>query len=159
MKKVILVVLLVTLMMAVMVPLAYAAPPEKVAVCHLNGDGNYIPINIASPALDAHLAHGDGVVDEDLDENCEPLVVPQAGQAGCMQYNPDLYFWTDGSSLQYVGNDYLYSDDACANQTLHQFLDWVYAVWAISIEEAKAICNSSEERPTLTENLYACGTP
>ncbi|MCB0173096.1 MAG: thrombospondin type 3 repeat-containing protein [Anaerolineae bacterium] len=49
------------------------AGQDKVAVCHLNGDGNYVPINIADPALPAHLEHGDLVVGVDVDENCQPL--------------------------------------------------------------------------------------
>jgi len=69
---------LVALLLAALVllgPLAGTALAQqnKVAVCHLNGDGTYIPITIADPALPTHLAHGDLVVGVDVDENCEPL--------------------------------------------------------------------------------------
>lgn len=55
---------------------------EKVAVCHVDGQGNFSAISIADPALDAHLAHSDGqpgvlipgMPDYNFDANCAPVL-------------------------------------------------------------------------------------
>ncbi|MCB0173094.1 MAG: hypothetical protein KDI02_17485 [Anaerolineae bacterium] len=49
------------------------AGQDKVAICHLKGNGSYKVINVSENALDAHLNHGDKIVGVDVDENCEPL--------------------------------------------------------------------------------------
>ena len=55
-----------SLMMSVVAALAVVsgaavvtAGQEKVEVCHVNGAGSYLLIEIADPAFDAHVAHGD----------------------------------------------------------------------------------------------------
>ena len=50
------------------------AGQEKVSVCHLTANGDYVLIDIADPALDAHLAHGDAMVGDGFDENCNPIL-------------------------------------------------------------------------------------
>ena len=48
---------------------------NKVDLCHIDEDGIYHLINVAEPAVDAHLAHGDDLAGGDvLDENCEPVL-------------------------------------------------------------------------------------
>ena len=37
---------------------------EKVALCHLTGNGSFHQINVSVNALPAHLRHGDVLVDE-----------------------------------------------------------------------------------------------
>lgn len=49
------------------------AKADKVAVCHLNGNGSFHVINVSGNALPSHQAHGDLVVGVDADENCQPL--------------------------------------------------------------------------------------
>ncbi|MGY8814625.1 MAG: hypothetical protein ACKVHQ_07885 [Gammaproteobacteria bacterium] len=49
----------------------YAAPQDKAEICH-----NDHIINVSGNSLDAHLAHGDGIVGIDVDANCEPLLPP-----------------------------------------------------------------------------------
>lgn len=40
---------------------------DKVTICHVTGNGNYIVIEVNVNALDAHLAHGDYLLDADGD--------------------------------------------------------------------------------------------
>jgi hypothetical protein len=64
--------LLAAMMVATMLP-AFAAPEDKVTVCHLSEEeGTYEAIEVSGNALDAHLAHGDFIV---VDETtpCPPL--------------------------------------------------------------------------------------
>ena len=65
-------VLLVLLLAGPLAGVAFAGQ-GKTAVCHLNDEGNYIPISVADPALNTHLNHGDKVVGVDMDANCHPL--------------------------------------------------------------------------------------
>jgi len=53
--------------------LSTTAKLPKVDICHITGNGKYVKISVSENAKAAHLAHGDGIVGEDLDENCEPL--------------------------------------------------------------------------------------
>ena len=62
MKKVMFVVLIMMLLLAMAIP-AFAAGQTKPDVCHREGNGDYILINIADPALDSHMAHGDSATD------------------------------------------------------------------------------------------------
>lgn len=49
-----------------------AAPPPRVEVCHVDGEGSFHTLSIPETALDAHLDnHGDG--DGSCDETCEAL--------------------------------------------------------------------------------------
>ena len=65
-------VLLVLLLAGPLAGVALAGP-EKVAICHLDDEGNYNPISVSERALKAHLGHGDKVVGVDMDANCHPL--------------------------------------------------------------------------------------
>ncbi|MCB9433501.1 MAG: hypothetical protein H6668_16130 [Ardenticatenaceae bacterium] len=65
-------VLLVLLLAGPLSGVAFAGP-EKVAICHLDDEGNYNPISVSERALKAHLGHGDKVVGVDMDANCHPL--------------------------------------------------------------------------------------
>ena len=76
MRRIISVVAVVTLMAAMMVATmlpAFAAPLEKVTVCHLSEEGTYEAIEVSGNSVDAHLAHGDFIV---VDETtpCPPVV-------------------------------------------------------------------------------------
>ena len=129
MKKLLLVLLVVVVMLATVS--GVWAGQEKVAVCHLDEEGNYIPINIADPALDAHLAHGDGVVGEDLDENCDPLWA----YAGCLPYAWNYtggyltYVETDGSDIQPWEGPF-YKDTACTIDVFLLPIGYDFLIWA-----------------------------
>jgi hypothetical protein len=64
--------------------LAQQAPPPKVAVCHVTGNGTFHLIVISTNALDAHLNHGDGEPGGPVPnlpgfifgDNCGPTVAP-----------------------------------------------------------------------------------
>jgi hypothetical protein len=77
MRRIISVLAVLTLMAAMMVATmlpAFAAPLDKVTVCHLSEEeGTYEAIEVSGNALDTHLAHGDFVV---VDETtpCPPVV-------------------------------------------------------------------------------------
>jgi hypothetical protein len=76
MRRIISVLAVLTLMAAMMVATmlpAFAAPEEKVTVCHLSEEeGTYEAIEVSGNALDAHLAHGDFIVTETTP--CPPVV-------------------------------------------------------------------------------------
>ena len=62
--------LLTTLALVLVAMLLTAAPlgakPNKVDVCHLDGNGTYRLITIAEPAVDSHLSnHGDALPGDD----------------------------------------------------------------------------------------------
>ena len=69
---------------------------KKVDVCHVTGNGSYILITIAEPALPAHLNHGDGQPGDPVpgmegfvfDESCEPVIaVPTEGLVAYYPFN------------------------------------------------------------------------
>jgi hypothetical protein len=155
MRKGILFLLVVSLLLPAAVVLA--AGQDKVAVCHLNDDGSFVPITIADPALDSHLAHGDAVVGVDVNENCEPLVVPLAG---CFSYDSSrLYVLTDGTNPQFVGGSRIYEDPGCTFASSAVFPKTAYLVWATSLAEATATCplvSILNVFETGTRNLYEC---
>ena len=66
--------LVIVLLFGALLPQSVFAGQDKVSVCHLNILGEYDLIEIADPALDAHLAHGDVVVGDGFDESCTPIV-------------------------------------------------------------------------------------
>jgi general L-amino acid transport system substrate-binding protein len=50
------------------------AEPTKVGVCHLDGvTGEFEPIEVPESSVAAHLAHGDVLIGDGVDENCDPL--------------------------------------------------------------------------------------
>ena len=63
---------------------ATAAPEDKVTVCHIDqddvveGEPTAILISVSGNAVDAHLAHGDWVVDLALDPAGADCAVPPA---------------------------------------------------------------------------------
>ena len=74
------------------------ARKAKVDVCHLDEDAaTYDLIQIAAPAVDAHLAHGDGLVGDAVpgqdgavfDEACQPEIVVTEPIAACYTDNED----------------------------------------------------------------------
>ena len=156
MRKGVLFLLVVSLLLPAAVALAQGQ--EKVAVCHVDDAGNFVPISIADPALDSHLAHGDAEVGVDLDENCEPLVVPLAG---CFYYGSSrLHVLTDGTNPQFVGGTPIYEDTGCTIVSTNAvFPRTAHLVWATSVAEATAICplfGILDIFQTGTRNLYAC---
>ncbi len=64
---------IVLLVLAAMLPLNLLAGQPKVSLCHLNGNGVFIRIDIGNPAMQSHLNHGDGVVGEVFDGECNPI--------------------------------------------------------------------------------------
>ena len=75
-KKVMFVVLIMMLLLAMAIP-AFAAPAEKVDVCHLTSSetNEWVVININDNAWETHDNHGDKKIGVDVDENCEPLIL------------------------------------------------------------------------------------
>jgi hypothetical protein len=45
---------------AFVVPAVATAGQDRVELCHLTGDGTYVPIEVADPAYETHMGHGDG---------------------------------------------------------------------------------------------------
>ena len=123
MKKVLFVVSIVMLLVVVMAIPAFAAGQTKSDVCHLDDAGNYMLINIADPALDSHIAHGDSqsgdavpgnedgyVFGEDCSPVPPPLPVPEG--PGCVEYvGVYVYF---GSSYFVEVTAQIYSDPNCS---------------------------------------------
>lgn len=60
MKRRIAVAITTTLVAALVVPGIAAAGQPKVPVCHRNDAGGFTRIEVAEPAYDSHIAHGDG---------------------------------------------------------------------------------------------------
>ena len=61
---------------------ATAAPPSKVTICHIDqddvveGEPTSVVISVSENALDAHLAHGDWVIDPTLDPGSVDCAAP-----------------------------------------------------------------------------------
>jgi len=105
MKKLVLVIALTMIIVLLTSVLALAAPAEKVDVCHVEGNGTYIKINISENSFDSHVAHGDAapgdpvpgmegyVFGEDCTpEESGPIVTP--GYSGL----------TEAAGVRYRGN-------------------------------------------------------
>ncbi len=102
MKKVLFGVLIVMLLLAMAIP-AFAAPAEKVDVCHANRSGSYNLISISAKAWGAHEAHGDAHPFEavpdmpgyEFNASCEPVEIGGcfAGNVGLVSFveNPDRF--------------------------------------------------------------------
>jgi hypothetical protein len=61
---------------------ALAGPKDKVAICHLTGNGQAHLITVSQSALPAHLAHGDGYLGTDA--HCSACGEACAGNAACI---------------------------------------------------------------------------
>ena len=61
---------------------ATAAPDPKVTICHIDqddvveGEPTAVVISVSGNALDAHLAHGDWVIDPTLDPGSADCAIP-----------------------------------------------------------------------------------
>lgn len=83
MKRLVLLALVASVLVAIPSGAA-SAGADKSDVCHLNDSGEWQVINVAGPAVDAHIAHGDSVPGDSVpgmptysfDEDC----VPEAGE-------------------------------------------------------------------------------
>ena len=80
------------------------AKKDKVPVCHLTGNDDYILISIAEPALKAHIKHGDAQPGDPVpdmngyifDDNCEPiLVIPACFKEILDDINDDNFAFED----------------------------------------------------------------
>lgn len=68
---------------ATLSPISLNAAMNKTEICHLTGTGEFIKINVADAARDAHLGHGDGGIGDDVpgmssfafDELCQPILL------------------------------------------------------------------------------------
>lgn len=102
------------LAVALILPMAALAGQDKIAVCHVEGNGTYHLIEIADPAYETHIGHGDADVGETVpgqpgfvfDAECNPVMVtcpcwtPEELAAVGVTYNPHAVYYTK----------YLYSD-------------------------------------------------
>lgn len=94
---------LVTVLLVV--GIAAAAPAEKVDVCHAEGNGTYILINISENAYPAHVEHGDASPGEPVpgmegmifSEDCTPV---SAGPT----VTPGYSGLTEAAGVRYRGN-------------------------------------------------------
>jgi len=155
-----LVAVLATLLSATIV----SAGQTKTAVCHLDEEGNYILIDIADPALDSHIAHGDEIADGNvLDGNCEAVSV---AQKGCFSFS-GAWIVTTGDVVQDIsGGIAAYSTNQCDDEFPPAFVPSLYGawlVWATSSTEAGLSCAADNDigtayvlSPTSTTNLYLC---
>lgn len=50
------------------------ADTDAWTVCHAEADGTYTAMTMRHRAVPDHMAHGDGLVDEGFDSNCQPKV-------------------------------------------------------------------------------------
>ncbi len=76
-KKLSILMAVVIVLSMVMVGGAAAKEGDKVDVCHKEGNGSFHLININADALDAHLAHGDGVPGQGFAADCSVNSTPQ----------------------------------------------------------------------------------
>ena len=95
-KKLLSVIAILVLLLAALPVLSVGAlPADKVDVCHREGNGEFHLINVSENALDAHMAHGDGVPGGsvpgmegyEFDEACVPVQAVQPIYVLSMQFN------------------------------------------------------------------------
>ena len=139
------------------------AGQEKVPVCHLDEDGNYILINIADPAVEKHIEHGDEIAGGNvLDGNCEPVSV---AQEGCFSFSGS-WIVTTGDVVQDIsGGIAAYSTNQCDDEFPPAFVPYLYGawlIWATDLSGAAALCEAEGAgvaynlSSTQTTNLYFC---
>ena len=153
-------ILLVLIMLTVATGV-FAEGQPKTGVCHLDEYGNYQLINIADPAVQAHLAHGDVMPGTGgFDATCEPIQQPYP--AGCFLYAGSFYVYLNGgSAVEDITNAKGFSDETCATYVT----DWMpqYAIRAADLDAAKALCEAAvpdgwywEVKTSPTPGLYRC---
>ena len=71
----------------------------KAEVCHLRGDGSFKAIYVSVNAVESHQAHGDLVVGEDVDVNCELLPEPD-----CSTASDAVAFWCFDDEVSPTGD-------------------------------------------------------
>lgn len=145
MKKVMFVVLIMMLLLAMAIP-AFAAPAQKVDVCHNTSSetNEWVLISISDNAWDAHASHGDaspgdavpGMEGYVFDDSCNPE--PSGPPAGCYDnYGSDVditYSGTPDVLANIVAHES--TDGSCSGE---QFATGTLVI-ADSAEEAEAIC-------------------
>ena len=156
---VLLVAVLATLLSATIV----SAGQEKVPVCHLDEDGNYILINIADPAVEKHIEHGDEIAGGNvLDGNCEPVSV---AQEGCFSFLGPGWIVTTGAVQDISGGISAYSTNQCDDAfppAYPPYPDGAWLIWATDLSGAAALCEAEGAgvayslSSTQTTNLYVC---
>lgn len=83
MKRVLYVLLVVALALTAF-SASVLAKNDKVDICHVKGNGDVKLINVSQSAVPAHLAHGDGYINDPVPgmddyvfgEDCQPVYVP-----------------------------------------------------------------------------------
>ena len=76
------------------------AKNNKVDVCHQQGNGGYHIINVNENALDAHLGHGDWLVedevcDDGIDNDCDGDVDEDCAVCPCFTRDDLEFYWPD----------------------------------------------------------------
>ena len=92
-----------------------AAQREKVDVCHIDDEGNYILINVADAAFDNHIAHGDAAIGDPVpgmsgyvfDANCQPELGETFPSLGCIE----IVIFSTTAYIDFGGNYYLAVDE------------------------------------------------
>lgn len=156
---------------ALALPGAASAKQAKADVCH-DGDAGWELINIAEPAVDAHLAHGDALPGDlvpdmagfEFGDDCRP--VEALAKAGCFETAVGGFFvLTDGTNPQLfngAGVD-IYRDSECTDFIYIDGADRNIAwVWEKDQPSALAACQAvgGEAVYQQTEpNLWICYKP
>jgi hypothetical protein len=162
MKKTLLVLMVVAVCLMI-VSVAWAGS-EKVYVCHNTSSetNEWVLINISENAFLAHIDHGDAAPGDDVpglpgysfDDSCNPELTSLA-MAGCFDFidiGSNGHVETDGSVIQNVMGDPLFSNDVCTVVFSTYGNQWV--VWAADLATADALCNGGTPEPTNTPNLW-----
>lgn len=105
----------------------------RVAICHLNDEGDYHRIEVASPAVPAHMAHGDGLPDSGgFDADCSK-------PAFTLDYSATVYATLVGAPAP-SGTDYI---DHCAPGSVAVAVEgWMgsYGPFGGSLSATSMIC-------------------
>ena len=122
-----------------------SAKPNKVQICKLNDQGVYMVLEIAEPAVPAHVANGALIVGVDVDENCDPLIVDTDGDGVADDIDNCVDVPNPGQEDSYGST----AGDACEDSDGNGTPDAQEAHFCISIDgvlvisQGTAVCDST----------------
>ena len=145
------------------------AQRERLALCHIDEDGVYHRVEVAEPAYDNHIAHGDAAIGDPVpnmdgftfDENCQPeATFPSIDCVGFPVFSSTLYVDFGGTYFLSLDEVIVYEDSHCT-VVFDTGSGVGHGVYAPAPYDPLALCQTLDPTYTSVEgdgvtDLYLC---